>query len=295
MSATAKEFTPREGETEIHLQQIGAEQVSNASSDILSVKVPSDEIDVLIGLLDGIPHAGMDNLYAMVIVLSCAIFIAALAGLVCWFIGVRNIDISQVLSEADGKASLSRFQALLFSFVFAAGCLAIIIETGAFPQDIPMEVIAILGGSLTTYLVSKGIQRGKDGAMTAELMHAQKDNSGPMAHYAGDKAFETAIIGAEGAGTPRESAVNLSASEESGPVPVAVAVGQCTFDLDVVTSGAAIDTQKVTYTNAAGARIVEDLSPGQNIITAPGKVTEVQVLLRTLKGTARAQVTIKRT
>jgi hypothetical protein len=89
------------------------------------------------------------------------------AGLVLFFLfgflilaGIASgkIDISQVLSESGGGASMSRFQLLIFTFVIGLSFFLIVVSTGKFPSPIPSEVLTLLGISATTYGVSKGIQ-----------------------------------------------------------------------------------------------------------------------------------------
>ena len=68
-----------------------------------------------------------------------------------------------VETTADGnapinKASLSRFQFLIFTFVIAMGLLYVIFLNGKFP-DIPSSVYILLGISGGSYIVSKGIQQ----------------------------------------------------------------------------------------------------------------------------------------
>src|SRR5215471_19074358 len=77
-----------------------------------------------------------------------------------------KIDISRLLEEKGangekgGGASMSRFQLLIFTFVIALSLFLIVVNTGAFPDKIPPEVLTLLGISATTYAVSKGIQAG---------------------------------------------------------------------------------------------------------------------------------------
>jgi hypothetical protein len=70
-----------------------------------------------------------------------------------------KIDISLLLSEDGGGASMSRFQLLIFTFVFALSFFLIVVSDSKFP-DVPANVLALLGISATTYGVSKGIQAG---------------------------------------------------------------------------------------------------------------------------------------
>ncbi len=69
-----------------------------------------------------------------------------------------KIDISQLLTESGGGASMSRFQLLIFTFVIGLSFFLIVVSTGKFPNPIPSEVMTLLGISATTYGVSKGIQ-----------------------------------------------------------------------------------------------------------------------------------------
>ena len=74
-----------------------------------------------------------------------------------------EIDLSTLLSE-DGKASMSRFQLMIFTFVIALSLFLMVTETGSggdpkFP-DVPESVLTLLGISASTYAVSKGIQAG---------------------------------------------------------------------------------------------------------------------------------------
>ncbi len=76
-----------------------------------------------------------------------------------------KIDISGLLQEKGapgGGASMSRFQLLIFTFVVAISLLLIVVssEPRAFPSEIPVGVLTLLGISATTYAVSKGIQSG---------------------------------------------------------------------------------------------------------------------------------------
>jgi hypothetical protein len=80
-----------------------------------------------------------------------------------------KIDLSQLLTEHGGGASMSRFQLLIFTFVIGLSLFLIVAGTGKFPASIPKEVLMMLGISATTYGVSKGIQAGggldnKDGS-----------------------------------------------------------------------------------------------------------------------------------
>lgn len=64
-----------------------------------------------------------------------------------------------LIMEADGsKASLSRLQALVFTFAVAGLFMVFSLDIGDF-VDIPETVLGLLGISGGTYLVSKGISK----------------------------------------------------------------------------------------------------------------------------------------
>lgn len=68
-----------------------------------------------------------------------------------------RIDISQLLGEHGGKASMSRFQLLIFTLVIALSFVLVVANTNKLPE-ISTQVLLLLGISGSTYAVSKGIQ-----------------------------------------------------------------------------------------------------------------------------------------
>ena len=73
-----------------------------------------------------------------------------------------KIDLTYLVGEHGGGASMSRFQLLIFTFVIALSFFLLVAEgKGAFPE-VPSGVLALLGISATTYGVSKGIQAGSN-------------------------------------------------------------------------------------------------------------------------------------
>jgi hypothetical protein len=71
----------------------------------------------------------------------------------------NKINLSQMLEELDGGASLSRFQLLVFTFVVGFSFFVVVANNkeGKLPE-IPNNVLALLGVSASTYAVSKGLQ-----------------------------------------------------------------------------------------------------------------------------------------
>lgn len=87
-------------------------------------------------------------------------FLALLGIAVLFYIFTERIDLSQLISEPSGDASMSRFQLLVFTFVIAASLFLITASPHppAFPKEIPNGILVLLGISASSYLVSKGIQ-----------------------------------------------------------------------------------------------------------------------------------------
>ena len=82
------------------------------------------------------------------------LFMAALAVTLVILIAYRRIDLSKLLSEKDGDASMSRFQLLVFTFVIAMGLLVGVLDTGRFPE-LSAEVLGLLGISAGSYVGAK--------------------------------------------------------------------------------------------------------------------------------------------
>jgi hypothetical protein len=79
----------------------------------------------------------------------------------------RAQQVAQAVGEAvpqppeTPKASLSRFQLLIFTFVIAGVYLVLCLESGTF-VPIPQNVVLLLGVSGSTYAASKGIKAAAD-------------------------------------------------------------------------------------------------------------------------------------
>jgi hypothetical protein len=97
--------------------------------------------------------------------IAFSVIILAFAAAVLWQIGTGDIQLVGLISEPPGpndpagsigKASLARFQFLIFTFVIAGLFLMLCIETGAF-VDIPTNVLALLGISGGSFILSKAV------------------------------------------------------------------------------------------------------------------------------------------
>lgn len=84
------------------------------------------------------------------------------AVVVLWKMFKGDIELSGLLAEtsttgAVAKASLARFQLLIFTFVIAGLFLLLSIQAGTF-VDVPVNVLGLLGVSAGTFLVSKAVK-----------------------------------------------------------------------------------------------------------------------------------------
>jgi hypothetical protein len=83
---------------------------------------------------------------------------------VLWLIYNGDIDLSRLISEANGDASMSRFQFLVFTFVISLSLFLVIVAGNkdsngkpAFPAEIPAGILTLLGISGSSYAVGKAI------------------------------------------------------------------------------------------------------------------------------------------
>ncbi|HLJ49753.1 MAG TPA: hypothetical protein VKU01_27255 [Bryobacteraceae bacterium] len=84
-----------------------------------------------------------------------------------------KIDLSELLEEVDGGASMSRFQLLIFTFVIAFSLFMIVAAKPSSLPDIPNSVIMLLGISGSTYAVAKGIHMGNSNPSNSESDKSQ--------------------------------------------------------------------------------------------------------------------------
>jgi hypothetical protein len=104
-----------------------------------------------------------------------AVEVALILGVVLFKMMSDRIDLTFLLSEPGGdrKASLSRFQFFVFTFVIAGLYLLLSIESGQF-VEVPNSVLMLLGISGGSYLVSKGIPGPDAGRITMREMVSVK-------------------------------------------------------------------------------------------------------------------------
>ena len=98
------------------------------------------------------------------------IFIGLTSLLILWYMVTEKIKLEKLISEKNGDASLSRFQFLVFTFVIAMSLFLVVIgqDPPIFPPKIAPEIMALLGISGGSYVISKGIQKGAEGKKDKE-------------------------------------------------------------------------------------------------------------------------------
>ena len=113
-------------------------------------------IIVLAILLKVPPKSTVNDHLTLLIGCVILILVSCIGLLVLIYMATGRIDLTHLLSEPGGGASLSRFQFLIFTFVIALGLFLVIAHGYKFP-DIPNGILTLLGISASTYAVGKGI------------------------------------------------------------------------------------------------------------------------------------------
>lgn len=112
--------------------------------------------------------------------LVCA-FIGLLGAKILVLIWMDRIDLKELLSEANGDASMSRLQLLIFTFVIAISLFMMVEKNGFFPW-ISDGVLTLLGISGSTYAVGKGISYSRpEGVNTDEQLAEMRKTPQPPA------------------------------------------------------------------------------------------------------------------
>ncbi len=84
-------------------------------------------------------------------------------------IATGEINLGNLIAEADGSASMSRFQFLIFTFVIAGSyILKQMATTGMTMPDIPQSVLGLMGISAGTYAGAKIVQKSAENTKSAD-------------------------------------------------------------------------------------------------------------------------------
>ncbi len=105
------------------------------------------------------------------LLLPIGIAFIVIMGLLCLMLLIKmwrnEINLCSLLEEANGQASMSRFQLLVFTLVVAVGVFLSILHTLTLP-DIPNSVLVLLGISASTYAAGKGISFSRPEGVTKQ-------------------------------------------------------------------------------------------------------------------------------
>lgn len=96
-----------------------------------------------------------------VIGIVLAVIVGGFGLLLLHMVWKGKINLELLVSEKDGSASLSRFQFLIFTFVISMSLFLLVVSNKEFPE-ISGQILALLGISGGSYVVSKGIQTTKE-------------------------------------------------------------------------------------------------------------------------------------
>jgi hypothetical protein len=125
-----------------------------------------------------------------------------------------EIDLSKLVAEANGDASMSRFQFLIFTFVIAGSYFLMVVwgltatNSGA-PglPDVPSGVLGLIGISGGSYLVSKGIQKSAEAGAGSSVTGVTVTAGGAGYSAATKVAFSGGGTGTTGTVTVANGAV----------------------------------------------------------------------------------------
>lgn len=115
------------------------------------------------------------HLLALVMGWTVTVLIAAFALAIIYKMLRGDINLMYLIAGADGDASLSRFQFLIFTFVIALGLFLIILSSTpspAFPTTIPGGILALLGISGGSYVTSKAVDSNANKPPTPQIVVA---------------------------------------------------------------------------------------------------------------------------
>jgi hypothetical protein len=146
----------------------------------------------------------------------CEYIICVFLGLIALKILVMvwrdEIDLTSVISEANGDASMSRLQLLIFTFVIAISFFYLVLKASIFP-GIPDGVLTLLGISASTYAVGKGISYSRDEG----VIKPDPDTAVAAAAQAGTLAgAATGAVAGAAAGAPAGAAAGAVTGAVAG-------------------------------------------------------------------------------
>ena len=124
------------------------------------------------------------------------VFIGALEVAILWQIFDGTIDLSRLISEPTGDASMARFQFLVFTFVISLSLFLVIVspkDGPAFPDSIPGGILTLLGISGSSYAVGKAIQFSDPAGVTDRPVTVEITPSTAVVRYGQTQQFAAEV------------------------------------------------------------------------------------------------------
>ncbi|HEY0836994.1 MAG TPA: hypothetical protein VGE72_23990 [Azospirillum sp.] len=170
-----------------------------------------------------------------------------------------DIDLRYLISEPDGKASISRFQFLVFTFVVAGSLLAVTLTRGAFPTAMPQEVLWLLGISTLGYIGGKAVQTFGNAPADGASAPA---GGGMLAFVQGNPAGGTPVLPPHAAvdaasTTPRPFRMTSGTKDWSHWLELTGFAGQVSFTLSVPQVRSGELDGEVRYTDQNGPATID--------------------------------------
>lgn len=289
MSAT---LTVPAGAAEVYLLQVDDSGTAIEGASAQAIPVPPGATAFSVGPPALRAPYDPDNQWDVLGWWAAAAFLAALllvALILIWKLARERLNVEGLISEMnpgpDGtrKASLARFQALLFTFVFLVGVLLIVVRSGDFPRAIDLNLLLLLTGSLGTYLASKYLSGTVGGRPVTAADGTSALVAGTMlraqpADGQDDFTIPVAAVTPLTQGVGHFVIAGAPVAEASKRV-VAVAVDKVTLELRAryVDGRAAPPQGCVFYRDEQGATFSQAFSGTFRLTTPAKRITEVAV------------------
>jgi hypothetical protein len=125
-----------------------------------------------------------------VLAYSVVLFITGIEALILYQIATNKINLSLLIADDDGDASLSRFQFLIFTFIIGAGLLHLTLKGSTFPT-VDEGILMLLGISGASYAIGKSLDKPTPATVTTNTAVT----SDPTATVAVSKTTQTSAAG----------------------------------------------------------------------------------------------------
>jgi len=136
------------------------------------------------------PYAAMLSEYLICVLIS------GLGIAILWMVFTGTIDLSRLISEANGDASMARFQFLVFTFVISLSLFVVIVspkDGPKLPETIPGGILTLLGISGSSYAVGKAIQFSDPASLEERPVTVTITPAKPIVRYKETQQFHAEV------------------------------------------------------------------------------------------------------